>query len=128
MSVLDAIGNTPLVEIRNIWDSARTGVRIMAKLEGSNPGGSVKDRPAYFMLKEAAASGELSNGKIILEPTSGNTGIGMAMVAAAMGFKIKLTMPTCVSTERRAVLQALGAELELKIGRASCRERVSECV
>ncbi len=116
MSVLDAIGNTPLVEIRNIWDSARTGVRIMAKLEGSNPGGSVKDRPAYFMLKEAAASGELSNGKIILEPTSGNTGIGMAMVAAAMGFKIKLTMPTCVSTERRAVLQALGAELELTPG------------
>ncbi|HQI02575.1 MAG TPA: cysteine synthase family protein, partial [Deltaproteobacteria bacterium] len=116
MSVLDAIGNTPLVEIKNIWNSDRTGVRIMAKLEGSNPGGSVKDRPAYFMLKEAAASGELSNGKIILEPTSGNTGIGMAMVAAAMGFKIKLTMPTCVSTERRAVLQALGAELELTPG------------
>ena len=116
MSVLDAIGNTPLVEIKNIWDSAKTGVRIMAKLEGSNPGGSVKDRPALFMLREAVESGKLTPGKVILEPTSGNTGIGMAMVAAAMGFKIKLTMPTCVSTERRAVLQALGAELELTPG------------
>ncbi len=116
MSVLDAIGNTPLVEMKNIWDPDNTGVRIMAKLEGSNPGGSVKDRPAYFMLKDAMASGKLTQGKIILEPTSGNTGIGMAMVAAAMGFKIKLTMPTCVSTERQAVLQALGAELELTPG------------
>jgi S-sulfo-L-cysteine synthase (O-acetyl-L-serine-dependent) len=116
MSVLDAIGNTPLVEIQNLWDSAKTGVRIMAKLEGSNPGGSVKDRPAYFMLKEAVASGRLGPGKTILEPTSGNTGIGMAVVAAAMGFKIKLTMPTCVSEERRSVLQALGAELELTPG------------
>ncbi|MBU4074171.1 MAG: cysteine synthase family protein [Proteobacteria bacterium] len=116
MSVLDAIGNTPLVEIKNLWDSAKTGVRIMAKLEGSNPGGSVKDRPAYYMLKGAVASGKLVPGKTILEPTSGNTGIGMAMVAAAMGFKIKLTMPTCVSAERQAVLQALGAELEMTPG------------
>jgi S-sulfo-L-cysteine synthase (O-acetyl-L-serine-dependent) len=116
MSVLDAIGNTPLVEIINLWDSAKTGVRIMAKLEGSNPGGSVKDRPAYYMLKEAVALGKLVPGKKILEPTSGNTGIGMAMVAAAMGYKIKLTMPTCVSPERRSVLQALGAELELTPG------------
>jgi cysteine synthase B len=116
MSVLDAIGNTPLVEIINLWDSEKTGVRIMAKLEGSNPGGSVKDRPAYHMLREAVASGRLVPGKTILEPTSGNTGIGMAMVAAAMGYKIKLTMPTCVSAERQAVLQALGAELELTPG------------
>jgi cysteine synthase B len=116
MSVLDAIGNTPLVEIKNLWDSTKTGVRIMAKLEGSNPGGSVKDRPAYYMLKEAVASGKLVPGKTILEPTSGNTGIGMAMVAAAMGYKIKLTMPTCVSAERQAILQALGAELELTPG------------
>ncbi len=116
MSVLDAIGNTPLVEVKNIWDSGKTGVRIMAKLEGSNPGGSVKDRPALFMLKDAVETGKLTKGKIILEPTSGNTGIGMAMVAAAMGFKIKLTMPTCVSTERQAVLQALGADLELTPG------------
>jgi cysteine synthase B len=116
MSVLDAIGNTPLVEVKNIWDSDATGVRIMAKLEGANPGGSVKDRPALFMLKDAVATGKLKPGTTILEPTSGNTGIGMAMVAAAMGYRIKLTMPTCVSTERRAVLLALGAELELTPG------------
>ncbi|MBD3420971.1 MAG: cysteine synthase [Chitinivibrionales bacterium] len=116
MSVLDAIGNTPLVEIKRMWNPAKSGVRIMAKLEGHNPGGSVKDRPAYFMLKQAADSGALSGGKTILEPTSGNTGIGMAMIAAAMGFKIKLTMPACVSEERRSILMALGAELEMTPG------------
>ena len=116
MSVLDVIGNTPLVEIRHIWSTEKTGVRILAKLEGSNPGGSVKDRPAYFMLKRAVESGELTHDKVILEPTSGNTGIGMAMVAAAMGFRIKLTMPGCVSSERRAVLTAMGAELEITPG------------
>ncbi|MCX5832158.1 MAG: cysteine synthase family protein [Deltaproteobacteria bacterium] len=116
MSVVDAIGNTPLVEIKHLWDSKKTGIRIMAKLEGSNPGGSIKDRPAYFMIKEAIDSGKLVPGKTILEATSGNTGIGMAMIAAAMGLKIKLTMPTCVSEERRTVLQALGAELELTPG------------
>ncbi len=116
MSILEAIGNTPLVEIKNLWNSDKTGVRILAKLEGSNPGGSVKDRPAYYMLKEAVASGALTKEKTILEPTSGNTGIGLAMIAAAMGYKIKLTMPTCVSDERRAILLALGAELELTPG------------
>lgn len=116
MSVLSAIGNTPLVEIKNLWDSALTGVRIMAKLEGANPGGSSKDRPAYFMIKEAVSTGRLTPAKTILEPTSGNTGIGMAIVAAAMGYKIKLTMPSCVSAERRSVLQALGAEVELTPG------------
>jgi len=116
MSILDAIGNTPLVEIKNMWNPDKTGVRILAKLEGSNPGGSVKDRPAYYMIKEAVASGALTKDKIILEPTSGNTGIGLAMIAAAMGYRIKLTMPTCVSDERRAILIALGAELELTPG------------
>jgi len=116
MSILDAIGNTPLVEIKNIWNADETGVRILAKLEGANPGGSVKDRTAYYMIKEAVASGELTKEKTILEPTSGNTGIGLAMVAAAMGYKIKLTMPTCVSDERRGILLAMGAELELTPG------------
>lgn len=116
MSILDAIGNTPLVEIKNMWNPDKTGVRILAKLEGSNPGGSVKDRPAYYMIKEAVESGVLTKDKIILEPTSGNTGIGLAMIAAAMGYRIKLTMPTCVSDERRAILIALGAELELTPG------------
>jgi len=116
MDVLESIGNTPLVEIRKIWNSDETGVRILGKLEGSNPGGSIKDRPALFMLNQAIESGELTPEKIILEPTSGNTGIGMAMVAAAMGLRIKLTMPACVSEERRAVLAALGAEIELTPG------------
>jgi S-sulfo-L-cysteine synthase (O-acetyl-L-serine-dependent) len=116
MSVINAIGNTPTVEIKRLWDTAATGVRILAKLEGSNPGGSVKDRPAYFMLKKAIDSGELTHDKTILEPTSGNTGIGMAMIAAALGYRIKLTMPACVSEERRAILMALGAELELTPG------------
>jgi len=116
MSLLSAIGNTPLVELQRMWDADKTGVRILAKLEGSNPGGSVKDRPAYYMLKSAIESGELTRDKTILEPTSGNTGIGMAMIATAMGFRIKLTMPACVSEERRAILIALGAELELTPG------------
>lgn len=116
MSILDAIGNTPLVELERVWDSGKTGVRILAKLEGANPGGSVKDRPAYRMIREALDTGLLTPGKTILEPTSGNTGIGMAMIAAALGYPIKLTMPACVSEERRSILVALGAELELTPG------------
>ncbi len=116
MSVLDAIGNTPLVGIDRMWDAEKTGTRILAKLEGANPAGSVKDRPAHFMIQKAIESGELTPDKTILEPTSGNTGIGMAMVGAALGYRVKLTMPACVSEERRAVLMALGAETELTPG------------
>ena len=85
MSILEAIGNTPMVELNRMWSTEKTGVRVLAKLEGSNPGGSVKDRPAYCMLKSAVESGDLTPQKTILEPTSGNTGIGMAMIASAMG-------------------------------------------
>ena len=116
MSVASAIGNTPLVEL-NALNSEKPRVRILAKLEGSNPGGSVKDRPAYWMIKKAEESGELTAGKMILEPTSGNTGIALAMIAAAKGYKIKLCMPACVSTERQHILQALGAEVELTAAR-----------
>jgi cysteine synthase B len=116
ISILDAIGNTPLVVLDRIWDPVETGVRILAKLEGANPGGSVKDRPAHYMIKKAVESGELTRDKVILEPTSGNTGIGMAMIASAMGYRIKLTMPACVSDERRSILIAMGAELELTPG------------
>lgn len=116
MSVIDAIGNTPLVEIKNMWSTEKTGVRILAKLEGSNPGGSVKDRPAYYMIQKAIDDKLLTKEKTILEPTSGNTGIGMAMVASALGFSIKLTLPACVSLERRSTLLAMGAELELTPG------------
>ncbi len=116
MSVVTAIGNTPMVELCRMWDSDKTGVRILVKLEGSNPGGSVKDRPAYYMIKKAIETGVLTKDKIILEPTSGNTGIGMAMIAVALGFRIKLTLPACVSIERRSTLIAMGAELELTPG------------
>ncbi len=116
MGVIEAIGNTPLVEIGRVWDPGASGVRVLAKLEGANPGSSIKDRPAYYMLKEAAERGELTPDKTILEPTSGNTGIGLAMIAAALGYRIKLTIPACVSQERRAVLNALGAEIELTPG------------
>jgi cysteine synthase B len=111
MSVLESIGNTPLVEIRNI--NPCPGVTIFAKLEGSNPGGSVKDRPAYYMIRKAEEGGLLTSDKVVLEATSGNTGIGLAMVAAAKGYRLKLTMPACVSLERRSILEALGAEIVL---------------
>jgi cysteine synthase B len=116
MSLTTAIGNTPLIGLKRLWDESATGVRILVKLEGSNPGGSVKDRPACFMLKKAIGDGLLTREKTILEPTSGNTGIGLAMIAASLGYRIKLTMPACVSEERRAILAALGAELELTPG------------
>lgn len=112
MSILTAIGNTPLVEFTNL-NGKSPSVRIFGKLEGANPGGSVKDRPAYYMIKEAEESGQLTAGKIILEPTSGNTGIALAMIGAAKGYRVKLCMPECVSTERQHILQALGAEVAL---------------
>ncbi len=111
LSLWSAIGNTPLVELSQLHKNPR--VRILAKLEGNNPGGSVKDRPASFMLQKAEESGALRPGKTILEPTSGNTGIALAMIGAAKGYKVKLIMPGCVSSERRAVLEAYGAEVIL---------------
>lgn len=110
-SLMAAIGNTPLVELQHLNPNPR--VRLLAKLEGNNPGGSVKDRTAWWMIRRAENEGVLQTGKTILEPTSGNTGIALAMIAAARGYKIKLVMPACVSTERRAVLEAYGAELVL---------------
>ena len=112
--VLGAIGNTPLVELKYINPNSK--VRIMAKLEGANPGGSVKDRPALYMIKNAIEKGLLTPEKIILEPTSGNTGIGLAMIGAALGFRVKLCMPACVSFERRAILEAFGSELVITEG------------
>ena len=113
-SLLEAIGSTPLVEISSLCSNPR--VQIMAKLEGNNPGGSIKDRPARSMILAAEASGELTPDKIILEPTSGNTGIALAMIAAARAYRIKLVMPACVSVERRSVLEAYGAEIVLSPG------------
>jgi len=114
MSILDIIGNTPLALLEAINPNPR--VRLYAKLEGNNPGGSVKDRIAWFMVKAAEQEGRLRNGSTILEATSGNTGIGLAMVGTARGYKVKLVMPACVSLERRKVLEAFGAELVLSPG------------
>lgn len=111
MSILSAIGDTPLVELTNLTSNSK--VRILGKLEGLNPGGSVKDRPAYWMVKKAEESGELTQERTILEPTSGNTGIGLAMIGSAKGYPVKLVMPECVSTERRRILEAFGAEVIL---------------
>jgi S-sulfo-L-cysteine synthase (O-acetyl-L-serine-dependent) len=111
MSILSAIGNTPLVQLMHLANGS--DVQVYAKLEGCNPGGSVKDRPAFYMIRRAEESGELTHDKIILEPTSGNTGIALAMIAAAKGYQIKLFMPECVSSERRIILEALGAEVLL---------------
>jgi len=110
-SVIEAIGNTPLVALGNLNRNPK--VKILAKLEGNNPGGSIKDRPAYYMIKKAEESGELSHGKTILEATSGNTGIAIAMIGAAGNYRVKLAMPACVSLERRSILEAYGAEVVL---------------
>lgn len=114
MSVLDALGNTPLVRLDRINPHKR--VKVYAKLEGNNPGGSVKDRIAHYMIKDAEADGRLTPGFTILEPTSGNTGIGLAVVGTSKGYKVKLVMPECVSLERRKTLEALGAEVVLSPG------------
>jgi S-sulfo-L-cysteine synthase (O-acetyl-L-serine-dependent) len=111
VNLLASIGNTPLVELRRI--RVAKGARLLVKLEGSNPSGSVKDRPALWMIERAEAEGRLKPGKVILEPTSGNTGIGLAMVGAYKGYRVKLTLPACVSVERRQTLLAYGAELVL---------------
>ena len=114
MDICSAVGNTPLVELKHINPNPK--VKILAKLEGNNPGGSIKDRTALYMIQKAEDSGELKNGKIILEPTSGNTGIALAMIGAAKGYKVELTLPECVSTERRHVLEAFGAIVALTPG------------
>ncbi len=110
-TIFSAIGNTPLVELKHLNGNSR--VRILGKLEGNNPGGSVKDRPAYYMILKAEESGKLTRDKTIVEPTSGNMGIALAMIGAARGYNVKLFMPECVSTERQRTLAALGADVTL---------------
>jgi len=113
--ILATIGNTPLIEIRNLNKNKK--VKIFGKLEGCNPGGSIKDRPAFWMIRKAEQEGELTKDKVIVEPTSGNTGIALAMIAAVRGYKVKLVMPECVSIERRRILEAFGAEVVLTPGK-----------
>jgi cysteine synthase B len=109
-SILDLIGNTPLIRI-HLFDKLHPGVEFWAKAEWFNPGGSVKDRPAKRMIEEAERSGELTPDKVILDSTSGNTGIGYALVAAAKGYRLKLVMPGNVSRERVETVRAYGGEI-----------------
>ena len=115
-SALELIGNTPLVEAANIEKSENLQATVLIKLEYLNPAGSIKDRAAKAMIEDAEEKGFLKEGSVIIEPTSGNTGIGLAAIAAVRGYRIILTMPETMSMERRNILKAYGAELVLTDG------------
>lgn len=115
-SVSDIVGRTPLLELVGFERDQKLEAKILAKLEGFNPAGSVKDRVANAMIEDAEARGLLREGSVIIEPTSGNTGIGLAAMAAARGYRVILTMPETMSVERRSLLKAYGAELVLTEG------------
>lgn len=115
-NLTDLIGHTPLLELTNYNRKHHLGAHIIAKLEYFNPAGSVKDRVGYFMIKAAEENGTLKKDTVIIEPTSGNTGIALAFVAAARGYRLILTMPETMSMERRNLLKALGAEIVLTPG------------
>lgn len=115
-NILGLIGNTPLVEISRIQEKENLKARVLVKLEYFNPAGSVKDRIAKAMIEDAEAKGLLKEGSVIIEPTSGNTGIGLAAIAAVKGYRMILTMPETMSVERRNILKAYGAEVVLTDG------------
>ena len=112
----DVIGKTPLIEVENIEKAHDLKARVLVKVEYFNPAGSVKDRAAKYMIDDAEKSGKLKEGSVIIEPTSGNTGIGLAAIAASRGYKTILTMPETMSVERRNILKAYGAEIVLTEG------------
>ena len=115
-SVHQLVGNTPLLELRNIAKKENLSARLLAKLEGLNPAGSVKDRVALAMIEDAEAKGILKPGSVIIEPTSGNTGIGLAAIAVSRGYRVMIVMPDSMSMERRLLMTAYGAELVLTEG------------
>ena len=123
-SILDQIGNTPLVSIKNVFQ--KPGVRILAKLEYCNPGGSIKDRAALFMIEAGEKSGELTPDKRVIEATSGNTGIGLALVCAVKGYRLVLTMSEAASSERQKILRARGADILLTPGHLSTDGAIEE--
>lgn len=122
----DLIGNTPLLELSNFNNKKAVRATIIAKLEYFNPGGSVKDRIALAMIENAEKQGILKPGSLIIEPTSGNTGVGLALVAAAKGYQLTLTMPETMSIERRNLLKALGANIVLTPGAAGMQGAIDK--
>ena len=114
--ITELIGNTKLVYLKNYCEKHGINAKICLKLESANPAGSVKDRAAYYMIKDAEERGLLKKGSVIIEPTSGNTGIGLAAIGRARGYRVILTMPDTMSAERRNLLKAYGAELVLTEG------------
>ncbi|GAC1603510.1 MAG: hypothetical protein NVS3B25_32220 [Hymenobacter sp.] len=112
-TILDTIGNTPLVRINRLFADTRPDVEVWVKLERANPGGSIKDRIALSMVEQAEKDGLITKDSLIVEPTSGNTGVGLALVAAVKGYKLTLVMPESMSIERRRLMAAYGANLEL---------------
>ncbi len=122
-NILELVGNTPMVRIGKLNHG---GAEIVAKLESRNPGGSVKDRVGLAMIEEAEKQGILKPGGLIIEPTSGNTGVGLALAAAVKGYRVILTMPDSMSMERRRLLQAFGAELVLTDGAAGMAGAIAE--
>ncbi len=110
-AVSELVGNTPLVEIRSVTRGLSAAVRVLAKLEGFNPGGSVKDRPALGMIREAIRTGQLEPGRTIIDSTSGNTGIAIAMIGAVLGYPVRLVLPSNVSQERKGIIRSFGADV-----------------
>ena len=115
-NVTELIGKTPLVEVENVEKRFKLKARLLVKLDGYNPVGSAKDRIAYQMITDAEDEGKLKEGSVIIEPTSGNTGIGLAAIGASKGYRVILTMPETMSVERRNLLKAYGAEIVLTDG------------
>ncbi|MBO4920484.1 MAG: cysteine synthase A, partial [Lachnospiraceae bacterium] len=125
-NVTELIGNTPLLRLNKYRKTKGLNADILAKLEWFSLAGSVKDRAAYYMIKDAEAKGVLKKGSVIIEPTSGNTGIGLAAVAAAKGYRVIIVMPDTMSTERRNILKGYGAEIVLTDGKGGMKAAIAK--